>query len=293
MGSLLVAVKAKMAIHAHEKVRGLLEGEYGSVFKGRSMDFDDLREYIPGDDIKDIDWKATARSGSTRIRRYVAVRKHNILLVVDTGKNMSATSESGDDKREVAVMTAGVLSYIALKHGDLVGMISGDSQHTSYFPFKGDNAHVEHILQHLNKQIKPSSPSGDITTQLEYIAKTMRRKMMIVVISDDSQFSKRHEKSLRRLRAQHEILWITIGDASGLDLNQEYYDIDDLAIFPNSMKKDSALQSAFKSWQKSYSDERSKSLERMGIVEQRVTGDNDVVSNLFKLLERQKHAKRG
>ncbi len=292
MGSLLVAVKAKMAIHAHEKVRGLLEGEYGSVFKGRSMDFDDLREYIPGDDIKDIDWKATARSGSTRIRRYIAVRKHNILLVVDTGRNMSATSESGDNKRDVTVMTAGVMSYIALKHGDLIGMVSGDNQHTNYFPFKGDNAHVEHILQHLNKQIQSSDSPGDITTQIEYITKTMRRKMMIVVISDDSQPSDRYEKSLRRLRAQHEILWITIGDASGLSLDNEFYDIDNQAIFPESIKNDSALQSAFKSWQRSYINERSKSLERMGIVEQRITGDYDVVQNLFKLLERQKHAKR-
>ena len=292
MGSLLVAVKAKMAIHAHEKVRGLLEGEYGSVFKGRSMDFDDLREYIPGDDIKDIDWKATARSGSTRIRRYIAVRKHNILLVVDTGRNMSATSESGDNKRDVTVMTAGAMSYIALKHGDLIGMVSGDNQHTNYFPFKGDNAHVEHILQHLNKQIQSSDSPGDITTQIEYITKTMRRKMMIVVISDDSQPSDRYEKSLRRLRAQHEILWITIGDASGLSLDNEFYDIDNQAIFPESIKNDSALQSAFKSWQRSYINERSKSLERMGIVEQRITGDYDVVQNLFKLLERQKHAKR-
>lgn len=102
MPSLLVKVKAKMTLHAHEKVRGLLEGQYGSVFKGRSLDFDDLREYLPGDDIKDIDWRATARSGSTRIRRYVAVRKHNILLVVDTGRSMAATSEDGDSKRDVS-----------------------------------------------------------------------------------------------------------------------------------------------------------------------------------------------
>ena len=115
---------------------------------------------------------------------------------------------------------------------------------------------------------------------------------MIVVISDDSQPSDRYEKSLRRLRAQHEILWITIGDASGLSLDNEFYDIDNQAIFPESIKNDSALQSAFKSWQRSYINERSKSLERMGIVEQRITGDYDVVQNLFKLLERQKHAKR-
>ena len=83
---------------------------------------------------------------STRIRRYVAVRKHNILLVVDTGRNMAATSQNGDNKRDVSVMTAGVLSYIALKHGDLVGLVAGDSQSNTYLPFKGNNPHIEQLL---------------------------------------------------------------------------------------------------------------------------------------------------
>ena len=76
MPSLFAKVKAKMDLYAHEKVRSLLDGQYGSVFKGRSLDFDDLREYIPGDDVKDIDWKATARSSGIRIRRYQAIIKH-------------------------------------------------------------------------------------------------------------------------------------------------------------------------------------------------------------------------
>src|ERR1700754_2323679 len=104
MASLSVKVRRKMSIMAHRKVRTALEGEYASVSKGRSMDFDDLREYIIGDDVKDIDWKATARSGSVRIRRYVAIRKHNILLVVDTGRSMAATAPSGECKRDIAVM---------------------------------------------------------------------------------------------------------------------------------------------------------------------------------------------
>lgn len=291
MGSLLVAVKAKMAIHAHEKVRSLLEGEYGSVFKGRSMDFDDLREYNPGDDIKDIDWKATARSGSTRIRRYIAVRKHNILLVVDTGRNMSATSEAGDSKRDVAVMTAGVLSYIALKHGDLIGLVAGNSQHTGYFPFKGTNPHAEQLLQHIQKEIKSAAAPGNIITQLEYIVRTMRRKMMLVVISDDSQFSTEHEAVLRRLRAQHEILWVTIGDTSGLDSTQEFYDIDDIATLPYAIRNHPKLKQAFTAQQRATDEYRSRSLERLGVIEQRVTGDEDIVAGLFKLLERKRHAK--
>lgn len=280
-----------MAIHAQEKVRGLLEGEYGSVFKGRSMDFDDLREYVPGDDVKDIDWKATARSGSTLIRRYIAIRKHNILLVVDTGRNMSATSETGDNKRDVAVMTAGVVTYIALKHGDLIGMVAGDSHHSTYFPFKGDNINAEQVLQHINKNITSKGVPGNINSQLEYIARTMRRKMMLVVISDDSEFSSSHEAILRRLRAQHEILWVTIGDTSGLDVSREFYDIEGIAVLPYAIKKNKQIQQIFAEHHQSIRDEKNRTLERLGIIEERISSDKNVVTGLFKLFERKRRAK--
>lgn len=292
MPSLLVQVKAKMALHAHEKVRGLLEGEYGSVFKGRSMDFDDLREYAPGDDVKDIDWKATARSGATLIRRYVAVRKHNILLVVDTGRNMAATSSDGDNKRDVAVMTAGVISYIALKHGDLVGLVAGDTQRTAYIPFKGTTPHVERLLQDIHTNTALTAAPGNIVTQLEYIAKNLRRRMMLVVISDDSDMTPAHQQILRRLRAQHEIVWLSIGDASGLD-DAEYFDIDGVAALPRSVRTNKALRQAFAADEAARVHEKAKTLERLGIVSERITGDEMVVPGLFKALERQKHAARG
>lgn len=289
MPSLLVQVKAKMALHAHEKVRGLLEGEYGSVFKGRSMDFDDLREYTPGDDIKDIDWKATARSGSTLVRRYVAVRKHNILLVANTGKSMAATSTDGDNKRDVAVMTAGVISYIALKHGDLVGLVAGDMSHTSYLPFKGSTPHVERLLQDMRTKTTLTSATGNITNQLEYIAKNLRRRMMMIVISDDHDIAPEHLQILRRLRAQHEIIWLNIGDASGID-GDGYYDIDNVAAFPRSLHTNKSLAQEFADSEALRLQQKAKELERLGIISERITGDNNVIPQLFKALERQKHA---
>lgn len=291
MGSLLVKVKAKMSIHAHEKVRGLLEGEYGSVFKGRSMDFDDLREYSPGDDVKDIDWKATARSGNVRIRRYVAIRKHNILLVVDTGRNMAATAENGDNKRDVSVMIAGVLSYIALKHGDLVGLVAGTSKNTHYFPFKGDSTHIERLLQYIDKNTTLSSDSGNIVSQLEYISHNLRRKMILVVISDDSEATPEYQTVLRRLRAQHEILWLTVGDTSGLDMLHTYYDTDGLAMLPDFIRSRASLQSSFREAHEEALQSRTTELERLGIMSERITGDADVVTGLFTLLERHKHAR--
>lgn len=292
MPSLLVKVKAKMAIHAHEKVRGVLEGEYGSVFKGRSMDFDDLREYVVGDDIKDIDWKATARSGSTLIRRYIAIRKHNIMLVVDTGRDMAATAVSGDNKKDVAVMAAGVVGYIALKHGDLVGLVAGDSARTQYFPLKGSNPHLERLLQHINSSTTLQSAPSNLLSQLEYIARTMRRRMMLIVISDDIELTDQYEQVLRRLRAQHEVMWLSIGDASGLDASHEFHDIDDIALLPQFVRADKKLKKAYESNETQQLSDNQRRLERLGIVGQRIVGDSDVVSGLFRLLERQKHARR-
>ncbi len=292
MPSLIVKVKAKMAIHAHEKVRGVLEGEYGSVFKGRSMDFDDLREYVVGDDIKDIDWKATARSGSTLIRRYIAIRKHNIMLVVDTGRNMAATSVSGDNKKDVAVMAAGVVGYIALKHGDLVGLVAGDSARTQYFPLKGSNPHLERLLQHIDSSVSLKSAPSNLLSQLEYIARSVRRRMMLIVISDDVELTDQYEQVLRRLRAQHEVLWLSIGDASGLDTNLEFHDIDELALLPRFIRADKKLKQAFDNNEIKQLSSNQRRLERLGIVSQRIIGDSDVVGGLYRLLERQRHARR-
>jgi len=295
MGSLLVKVKTKMSIHAHEKVRGLLEGQYGSVFKGRSMDFDDLREYIPGDDVKDIDWKATARSGQTRIKRYVAIRKHNILLVVDTGRSMAARSASGESKKDVAVMAAGVIGYIAQKHGDLVAMVSGDSESSQYMPLKGTNEHLERILQHIDARATPEAARSNLASQLEYVARSIRRRMMLIIIADDLALTTEHEQLLRRLGAQHELMWVTVGDAdltSKQWWDDEMDDIDIEQMIPSYLRRQKQLATEFVQATATRRSELARLLTRLGISSERVTGEVDVVPGLFRLLERQRYAKR-
>src|SRR5688572_7937994 len=123
--SLLGKVQARLAVRARKPSADVMEGEHGSIHRGRSMDFDDLREYAVGDDVKDIDWKATARAGRPLVKRYVATRRHAVLLVVDTGRSMAALAAPGSDKRDVAVLAAGVIGQIAMTHGDSVGLVAG------------------------------------------------------------------------------------------------------------------------------------------------------------------------
>lgn len=295
MGSLLTKVKTKMSIYAHQKVQGLLEGEYGSVFKGRSMDFDDLRQYVPGDDVKDIDWKATARSGQTLIKRYIAIRKHNILLVVDTGRNMAAVGASGETKRDVTIMVAGVMGYIAQKHGDLVAMVSGDDESTSYLPLKGTNQHLEYLLQHIDKKTTLHAPASNLAKQLDYIARTIRRRMMVVIIADDITLDDEYDRLLRRLGAQHEIMWITVGDAGAgqkLPKGGELYDVATSADIPAFLVQNKKVVAEFAQVAQQQIIDTQNRLSRLRISSQRVVGEADAVTGLFKLLEKQRYARR-
>ncbi|MFZ1258180.1 MAG: DUF58 domain-containing protein [Candidatus Saccharimonas sp.] len=291
MGSLLVKVRAKMAIYAHQKVRGMLEGQYGSVFKGRSMEFDDLREYIPGDDVKDIDWKATARSSSALIRRYVAVRKHNVLLVVDTGKNMTATTSTGQSKKDLAVLLAGIIGSIVLKHDDLIGLVAGDSQRTVHMPIKAGNVHLEQVLQKIDTSITDDAAPSRITAQLEYITKNMRRKMIIVVIADQVPFDEAMRSVVRRLRAQHEILWLTVTDAD-LSLPQQIVDVEkQLSDLPRYLRTHKAIVAAYREQEQLAKQALSQGLSRLAVASEEVESENDAVKRVFKLLERHRNVR--
>ncbi|WP_071067493.1 DUF58 domain-containing protein [Arthrobacter sp. FB24] len=213
MASLLTRVKSKMSIFAHRKARGMLDGEYGSVFKGRSLDFDDLRAYIPGDEVRDIDWKASARHGSPLIKRYVAVRRQTVLLVTDTGRNMAASSLGGEEKKDIAVMALGVVGYLAHRHGDVVGLVCGDGTSTRSLPAKAGEAHLERLLREVDGATALASPRSNISEQLSYVARNFGQRMLLFVVADELVPDAGMERLLRRLRAQHEVLWLTVRDA--------------------------------------------------------------------------------
>lgn len=295
MASLLKRVKTKLAIHAHRKVRGLLDGEYTSVFHGRSVDFDDLRQYVAGDDVKDIDWKATARHGSPLIRRYVASRKHTVLLVADTGRNMAALSASGETKSEIAIMAAGVAGYIAIRHGDRVGLVAGDEQRSEFHRPGATEAHLERLLQALQASTTLQSPRSELTAQLSFVVRAFSRRMILIVIADDRELGAAEQKVLRRLSVQHEILWLTIADADLLRQDwvaRRMHDVATASAVPAYLRADPALRDDFA---RSILEREARSgqlFQELGISSARITSTGGVVPGLLRLLELHRHARR-
>lgn len=290
MAALLQRVKSKMFIFAHRKVRGLLDGEYGSVFKGSSLDFDDLRAYVPGDDVRAIDWKATARHGSPLIRRYVAVRRQNVLLVTDTGRNMAAAARGGEKKKDLAVLCLGVIGLLALKHGDTVGLVSGDSEGTRHLPPKSGEAHLERLLRDVDTASLASPPSR-LQDQLDYIAATFGRRMLLFIVADEIAADAGLERVLRRLRAQHEILWLTIRDADLVAASgPAMFSVDDFSPLMRKLAGSTGVADAYTDAALDRETGRHAMLRRLGISEGEVADSADVMPALFALLERHRRA---
>ncbi|WP_255769488.1 DUF58 domain-containing protein [Pseudarthrobacter sulfonivorans] len=293
MTSLLTRVKSKMSIFAHRQARGMLDGEYGSVFRGRSLDFDDLRAYVPGDDVRDIDWKASARHGSPLIKRYVAVRRQTVLLVTDTGRNMAAEARDGEPKKDVAVMALGVVGYLAQRHGDVVGLVCGDSQRTHAIPAKAGEAHLERLLRKIDSAPTLDAGPSRIEAQLDHVARTVKGRFLLFVVADEVAAGPDLEQLLRRLRAQHEILWLTIRDANLAgegDSGQDAFSVADSSALMAHLAASPAVAEAYAKAAGERDAGRQAMFRRAGISEGRVTGTSMVMTELFALLERHRRA---
>ena len=294
MPALLTKVKSKLFIVAHRKSWGLLDGEYASVFRGRSLDYDDLRDYLPGDEIRDIDWKATARHGSPLVKRYVASRKQKVLFVVDTGRGMAARTTSGETKSAVAVMACGMLGYLALRHGDTIGLVEGDMLDTRPHESKGTEAHLERLLREIAGRTTLQSGRSRLADQLRYVAQHFRQRMLVIVVADDHEMSSDDVALIRRLQVQHEILWLTVEDADPTDTGpgEHAFDVDDDALLPPEVRFDVRLRTAYATAVRDRRDSLERTLDHIGIVHSRVGSTDAVIGTVFRLLERQRHRGR-
>ncbi|WP_115788666.1 DUF58 domain-containing protein [Arthrobacter silvisoli] len=287
MASLLQQVQSKMFIFAHRRALALLDGEYGSVFKGRSLDFDDLRPYTPGDEVRDIDWKATARHGSPLVKRYVAVRRQTVLLVADTGRNMAALAASGECKRDIAVQALGVLGYLAHRHGDVVGLVHGDAEVSRTVPPRRGEDHLERLLQEVDRSaVLDGGPSG-IARQFDFVLRNFTRRMLLVVVADELLPGAATEMLLRRLQARHEVLWFTVRDAElAGPVVADAFEVADGSGIPSAIAADPRVRADYLQARTEREQRRQEFFRRLGIAEGRAGSSTEVLPELFALLER-------
>lgn len=207
-------LKRYKTIRTNRVTSQILDGSYRSLYKGRSMNFDELREYVPGDDIKDIDWKASARNHpKLLVKQYIAEKKHNIMLVMDTNRRMLANASDTEEKRQVALLGAGTLAYLINQNGDYTGAIFPTEQSLKHFPFKTGLINIENILEHYDKSVTMANESN-INTALDYIVRNFRRNMILIVVTDLQGIRDIPETTLKRLMVMNDVLMLNVSDAT-------------------------------------------------------------------------------
>ena len=293
----LAKVTKRMGIYAKRRVRNVLIGNYGSVFKGRGMDFDDLRVYDYGDDIKDIDWKASARSRNLMIRRYVAIRKHNIMIVGDAGRNMAALTPSGERKSEVATFAAGVMAAAlgAHKNDDLVGMTFGNGAGNTRFGLKEGRGHIENFLAKYDKAMTLDAERADMNGLLNHIKKSYRERLFLIIITDEAGAAGISLALVRKLKVRHEIMLVMIADSEVTNekLSSDVVrDVVNDKKVPKYIRNNKKLKQAEREYRKKMREDVAKEYGRIGIRSCVLTGVDGAIPGIFRMLEEQKHARR-
>lgn len=220
MGKLLNRARAQFGADT----RGLLEGGRHALLHTRTLEFDELRPYVPGDDVRDIDWKASARSGAVLIKRFVSEKHHKILLVADAGRNMHALGGARELKYTVALNILGALGLITLGRADEIGMVYGDARGSIRVRQRRGENHIESMLQNYQDHLPRSGPS-DVVCQLTYAATHYRHPMLIVAVSDEPEPDDRLGDALDRLTSRHDVMWAMVADLPAVDAADGGYDV--------------------------------------------------------------------
>ncbi|MBE0611989.1 MAG: DUF58 domain-containing protein [Dehalococcoidia bacterium] len=178
---LLDRVRA-IEIKARRLVNSLFLGEYHAVFRGRGIEFDELRPYVPGDDVRSLDWKAYARTGQPSIRRYREDRDLTVLFVVD----VSASQRAGalpQSKADLAAEVCAVLALAAIRNKDKVGLLLFASKPERYVRPSGGATHVLRVVREM-LWARPETTGTDIGAALEYLTGVQKRRATVFLVSD-------------------------------------------------------------------------------------------------------------
>src|SRR5579862_3958702 len=172
----------QIEIRTNRLVTETLAGQYHSVFKGQGMNFDEVREYQPGDDVRAIDWNVTARMNHPFIKKFVEERELTVMLVVDvSGSGLFGSREQS--KRELAAEIASVLAFSAIRNNDKVGLLLFTDEVEKFIPPRKGRGHVLRVIREV-LYFEPRRRGTDLVNALEFMGRVLPHKAITVVISD-------------------------------------------------------------------------------------------------------------
>ena len=295
MVGLLAPVKSKLFIASTLKSVHPLDGGYASLVRGRSFDFEDVRPYEHGDELRDIDWRATARVGEPMVKRSYAERRHTILFVVETSAGMRALARDESPKSQLAVLAVGALATLAVRHGDDVQLVDAAGGRARRRAPRSSEGGIEQLLRTMVRAIDDAETASARGLLLHHVAQTIARRMIVVVVTDEEPLDERAERELTRLRAQHDVLWVTLRDADPVLATPSSVPRRDVAsawAVPEFLHGDPAIVAELEAERAAADARRTAVLERLAVSHTALDGESTTIASLLAMLHGRAHARR-
>lgn len=209
----------QIEVRTNRLVTDSLAGQYHSVFKGRGMNFDAVREYVPGDEVRTIDWNVTARAGRPFVKKFVEERELTLLLMVDISASGDFGSSS-QSKRELAAEIAGVLAFSAVRNSDKVGLLLFSDQIELFVPPRKGRRHVLRMVREV-LGFEAGRRGTDLGKALDFVNGVMSRRAIVFLLSDFQLPDTPPEalrRALRQTNRRHDLIAMPVSDPREADV---------------------------------------------------------------------------
>jgi uncharacterized protein (DUF58 family) len=235
----------QIEIRTQKAVDEILSGNYRSVFKGRGIEFDSVKEYTFDDDIKDIDWNVTARNDKAYIKTYIEERELNVIITVDT----SASQNFGTKriKKDIGLEVAGLLSFSALKNQDKVGLMLFSDDIELFIPPKNSKTHVLRILREIATEREPGKGTN-LNLAMEYLTRVLKRRSIIFFLSDFIT-DEDYRRPIKIIGKKHDFIGVKIYDP----IEREMPDVGMIRIIDNETGEELIFDSSDSKAMRKYS----------------------------------------
>lgn len=274
-----------LEISTRHNVTEVFAGEYTSAFKGRGMEFAEVREYQPGDDVRTIDWNVTARTNKPYVKRFTEERELTVLMAVDLSAS-GAFGTQARSKRQLAVEAAAVLGFAAARKGDRVGLLIFTDAVEMYLPPKKGPRHALRMIREL-LAFEPKRTGTDMRVAAEHIARVSKRRSVVFVVSD---FVVDHPgEALSVIAPRHDVIAVRIEDPRDRELvgagvvEVRDPETGERATIDTSSRR---VREAYRATMERREEETASLLRRAGVDDVELSTDRPYVHDLVELFHR-------
>jgi uncharacterized protein (DUF58 family) len=279
----------RIELRTRKLVNESFAGAYHAVFKGRGIEFDAVRPYEPGDDVRSIDWNVTARAGEPFVKRYVEERELTVMLALDTSaSNLFGTVKR--QKRDLAVELGAVLAYSAISNQDKVGLLLFSDQIELFVPPRKGRNHVLRLIRDL-LAAQSSSKGTDLGLALQTVNRMLKRRAIVFIISDFLAGSETYARDLLLLARRHDTIAVVLGDPR----EESWPDAGLVRLRDAETDAIRWVDTSYPGWREQFSRQsrrfrqmRDAGLARAGIDRIDIPSDGDTVQALLRFFERRR-----